>query len=173
MLLHELLHTENSEYNPGGFFKPAPGGRDFPVKGSGREPGPAVGAAKVKWFAQARENYGYNMARLNVDNYVYFAIASFLINRYDSFPQKPDAEWPAAAGITAEDGNSTQYGDDGLTDDERNWTWAQVECDSFEDCNGVCIPTLNAICGTEGLCICGNQHPVLMAVPPANITVRN
>jgi hypothetical protein len=173
LLLHELLHTESSKYNPGGFFKPFPGGRDFIVSGAGRAPGPAVGAEKVKWLAKSSTLYGYEAARLNVDNYVYFAIARFLMNRYDSVPRFPLAKWdpaPRAAGV---DGNSTGFGDDGLTDEERRTSWAHVECESYTDCDGVCVPTLNPICGTEGLCICGNQHPVLMAVPVVNGTGHN
>jgi hypothetical protein len=173
LLLHELLHTGNSKYNPGGFFKPLPGGRDFIVTGAGRKPGPAVGPEKVKWLAKSSDLYGYEAARSNVDSYVYFAIGRFLMNRYDAVPRFPLAEWPAAPRIAAEGSNSTQYGDDGLTDEERGASWAHVECESYTDCDGVCVPTLNPICGTEGLCICGNQHPVLMAVPTVNGTKHN
>lgn len=56
-----------------------------------------------------------------MNNYVYFAIARFLKNRYNSVPELPKAYWPRNPRIAGQDSNSTEYGDDGLADEERKF----------------------------------------------------
>ncbi|KAM0720975.1 hypothetical protein Q7P37_003260 [Cladosporium fusiforme] len=173
ILLHELLHTGYTPTNLGGFLSPA--GRDVEVKGTGGNYGAARGPERAKWLARSYSSFGMGLTKDNVDCYVYFAISRFMYNRWGKEVDKPKWGWPKGIAITGEVTDESVPEDDGLTDEERSLTCASKPCESYQDCEGLCPPgvTSHAICGTEGVCICGNQHPVLAIIPNLNRTASN
>lgn len=155
-LLHELLHTAYDEKaNPGGFL--SPGGKDVDIRRRGR--GKAYGAARAKWLAQNYESYGMQFAAMNVDNYVYFAIARFMTDFFNEHVTEPQKAWRVGTGSAA-------YADDDAEGEEMEGMevgdWGSITeygskkpCDSDDACGEVCRPGMRSYCHKEErICRC-------------------
>ena len=132
----------------------SPRGLDYVIDPSQKKwKGKAYDAAKAKFLARAFVG-GMPAAQLNVDNYVYFALWHYVLNRWDVKANKPAYGWPIgvldAAGYTDyPDGdptisaaeytayvNETALNAGGFED------YSGAPCSTDADCEGTCPPDM-------------------------------
>ncbi|KAI9711127.1 MAG: hypothetical protein M1812_007231 [Candelaria pacifica] len=109
--LHEAFHTRKTYHpkNDPGFSDPQTIDRSI----TGRV-GKAYGPAKAKALARLQD-WGSYAAYTNTDNYVYYAVAIFMDNRYHVRADKPPFSWPqkltppAAGVIDPVDGTAVSH----------------------------------------------------------------
>lgn len=167
--LHEMLHTQYTNNDLAGLTDPP--GVDKRLEGT-RYEGRAYDVAKAKFIAAATYG-GMQVALENVDNYVYFALWHYVLNRWDVKAWQPPSGWRNPTSISEMD-SFPDYRDgiDNLPDDAYiavvNQTFVDTgmyvdyggkPCSVDSDCNGVCPPDYKYTCDGEidgqTTCNCG------------------
>ncbi|KJX95532.1 hypothetical protein TI39_contig4106g00029 [Zymoseptoria brevis] len=177
-LMHELLHIPRKTFFDNGVSNPT--GVDFtltpypPVPGRNNElqrVGSAYGPAKAKWLAKT---YGTPQAIMNVENYVYYALAQWMEknrryllgeNGIADYPEPqwnvtnttstPSSQWKRQfpdvdLTMGGNDGNDFQVMSDTMPEQISDWDfYAGNSCATDNDCVSTCPGWLYGYCVEE------------------------
>lgn len=173
VLLHEMLHTpyRDRDDHAGLTFPP---GRDVELSGNVYK-GKAYDPAKAKRLARITLG-GMDVAGVNVDNYVYYALWCFVKSRWGVNATEPPAGWKnplfgQSDGYTSyRDGVTTLPDEDykaeidpsRIDESDASYFSGQV-CTTDADCDGTCPPDYRFFCSDKGA---GNTCTCLLGFRP-------
>ena len=158
MFLHEMLHMPYTFNNLMGLSDPP--GKDIVVRDRNRS-GRAYDPARAKWLATYILG-GQAVVKQNVDNFVYFALWHYVLNRWDVQANKPLSEWPLDRttvegypdyrdGITdLPDSDYEGSVNQTLVDASGFVVYGGKPCMALSDCDGVCPPGETPSCEGQG-----------------------